>query len=207
MWDDFMNKRSHILLGLLMGFSLAVVVPGAYGQVHAIDSRNSKLIVHAYKSGLFSGFADNHEIEAPIAEGNIDESALRVSFVIESRRLKVLDPQLSPDKRRQVQERMLGPDVLDSERFPKIEFQSTRVEQAAQGSMLVTGQLSLHGAVRPISIRVSSNNGHFQGTSSLKQREFGITPVSIAGGTVKVKDELKIDFDILTDTQPNAARK
>jgi hypothetical protein len=30
----------------------------------------------------------------------------------------------------------------------------------------------------------------------LKQRDFGITPVSIAGGTVKVKNELTIDFDI-----------
>jgi hypothetical protein len=27
---------------------------------------------------------------------------------------------------------------------------------------------------------------------------FGITPVSVAGGTVKVKDELTIEFDILT---------
>jgi hypothetical protein len=32
----------------------------------------------------------------------------------------------------------------------------------------------------------------------LKQSEFGITPISLAGGTVKVKDEMKIDFDIVT---------
>ena len=36
------------------------------------------------------------------------------------------------------------------------------------------------------------------------QREFGITPVSVAGGTVKVKDELKIDFDVRTSTQAAA---
>jgi hypothetical protein len=32
----------------------------------------------------------------------------------------------------------------------------------------------------------------------LKQRDFGITPVSVAGGTVKVKDQVKIEFDIAT---------
>jgi hypothetical protein len=39
------------------------------------------------------------------------------------------------------------------------------------------------------------------GTCTLKQRDFGITPISIAGGTVKVKNELKIDFDIRTSSQ------
>jgi len=30
----------------------------------------------------------------------------------------------------------------------------------------------------------------------LKQRDFGIAPISIAGGTVKVKDEVLIEFEI-----------
>jgi polyisoprenoid-binding protein YceI len=203
-----MDKFSRILKLLRLVLPLAMVglvAGGAQGQVHSIDTVNSKVVVHAFKSGLFSGFADNHEVEAPIAEGSIDESASRVRFVIDSRRLRVLDPQLSPDKRRQVQERMIGPDVLDSDRYPQIEFESTKVEQTAAGSLLVTGKLSLHGAVRPISLTVSSENGRYRGTCSLKQRDFGITPVSIAGGTVKVKNELKIDFEIRTNAQPNTA--
>jgi hypothetical protein len=31
----------------------------------------------------------------------------------------------------------------------------------------------------------------------LKQRDFGITPVSIGGGTIKVKDEVRIEFDVV----------
>jgi polyisoprenoid-binding protein YceI len=37
----------------------------------------------------------------------------------------------------------------------------------------------------------------FTGSTKLKQTDFGITPVSVGGGTVKVKDELKLDFQIL----------
>jgi hypothetical protein len=31
----------------------------------------------------------------------------------------------------------------------------------------------------------------------LKQSAFGIEPIRIAGGTVKVKDEVKVEFDIV----------
>jgi len=60
-----------------------------------------------------------------------------------------------------------------------------------------TGRLSLHGVTRQIAVDVRSENGRFLGTCTLKQRDFGITPITVAGGTVKVKDELEIEFDIL----------
>lgn len=185
---------------ILLTVSAALVIglaPLAVGQVRQIDS-SSRLLVHAYKSGLFSGFADNHEIEAPISEGSVDEGGLQVKFSVEARRMKVLDPKLSADKRREVQERMEGPEVLDSARFPTITFESTKVERTDPGSLLVQGRLSLHGAARPISLTVKNEGGRYVGTCTLSQREFGITPISIAGGTVKVKDELKIEFDIKT---------
>jgi hypothetical protein len=31
----------------------------------------------------------------------------------------------------------------------------------------------------------------------LRQKDFGITPVSVAGGSVKVKDEVRIEFEIV----------
>ena len=190
-----MSVRKHLLI-----ISVAVtlsVAPLAIGQVHPIDN-SSRLVVHAFKSGLFSGLADNHEIEAPISEGTVDEVGLRVRFVVESGRMKVLDPKLSADKRREVQERMQGPEVLDSARFPKITFESAKVEHTDQGALRVEGRLSLHGLSRPISVSVKKENGRYVGPCTLSQREFGISPISIAGGTVKVKDELKIEFDIKT---------
>src|SRR5262249_18683028 len=158
-----------------------------------IDSAGSKLTVRAFKTGLFSGFADNHEVEAPIANGTIDEAAGRVKFTVESKQMRVLDPQMKPSRRQEVQERMLGPDVLDSGRFPQITFESTSVERPGKNPFVVHGQLSLHGVRKPIVVDVHSENGAYKGTCTLKQHEFGIEPISIAGGTVKVKDELKIE--------------
>jgi len=187
-----MRTRKHLLIIAVIGF-----VPLAFGQTRPIDN-SSRLLVHAFKSGLFSGLADNHEIEAPISEGTIDEPGMRVRFAVDARRMQVLDPKLSADKRREIQDRMEGPEVLDSEHFPKITFESTKVQRTDPGTLRVEGRLSLHGMTRPITVNVKTENGRYVGTCSLSQREFGISPISIAGGTVKVEDELKIGFDIKT---------
>jgi len=171
------------------------------GQPRAIDTQNSKLLVHVSKAGLLSALGDDHEVQAPISEGFVDEGARQVRFVIESQRMKALEPHLSPEKRQQVQERMLSPEVLDVARFPQIKFESTSVEQAGAGRLVVRGLLFLHGVTRPITVNVHTENGYYIGNATLKQRDFGITPVSIAGGTVRVKDELKIEFDIRMSAQ------
>ena len=169
----------------------------AVAQEHPIDTASSKLTVRAFKTGLFSGLADNHEIEAPITNGSVDEAAGHVKFAVDSRRMKVLDPQMNPSRRQEVQQRMLGPEVLDTTRFPQIAFESTTVERS-KDLYVVHGQLSLHGVTQPVVVNVRSENGRYEGTCTLKQRDFGIAPISIAGGTVKVKDELQIEFDIRT---------
>jgi hypothetical protein len=49
--------------------------------------------------------------------------------------------------------------------------------------------LALRGRLNPVAVDVALKDGHYLGSATIKQRDFGITPVSIAGGTVKVKDE------------------
>lgn len=193
-----MNFRFTLLLSVVLSTFCFAQRPQ---QTTSIDATNSKLMVHVSKAGLFSAFGDNHIVEAPISEGMVDEATRRVKLVIDSSRLKVLDTQLSPDKRRQVQERMLGPEVLDVARFPRISFESTGIEQVSPGRSLVRGQLLLHGERHPVVVNVRSDGIHYVGTCKLKQREFGITPVSVAGGTVTVKDEVTIEFDIRTSSR------
>ena len=86
--------------------------------------------------------------------------------------------------------------VLDVGHFPEIRVQSTSVEPKGPGHWIVHGNLALHGADRPIAVEVTLKGERYQGSASLKQTDFGITPVTVAGGTVKVKDEVKIEFEI-----------
>ncbi len=96
---------------------------------------------------------------------------------------------------------MLGPEVLDSDRFSEIRFEANKVEQTRQDRFLVSGSLSLHDRTRPICACPAFQRA-LPRDAVLKQRDFGITPVSVAGGTVRVKDTLKIEFEIATEAGP-----
>ena len=111
--------------------------------------------------------------------------------------MRVLDPGLSPKDREDVQTRMFSPDVLDVQRFGQIRFHSTAVQRLEGDRWLVHGDLELHGQIRSIAVSVARENGRYKGSTTLRQSEFAITPISIAGGTVKVKDEIAVDFDIV----------
>ena len=66
------QKPPFLILGLACWLLAALA---AAAQERPIDAATSKLTVRAFKTGLFSGLADNHEIDAPIKEGSIDEAA------------------------------------------------------------------------------------------------------------------------------------
>jgi polyisoprenoid-binding protein YceI len=87
--------------------------------------------------------------------------------------------------------------VLDSARFPNIEFASTQVRPMGQDRWMVVGNLTLHGQTHPVTAHVEKRDGRYLGSTTFKQRDFGIAPISIGGGTVKVKDEVSIEFDVV----------
>ena len=168
----------------------------AGGAPRAIDTKASTLSVHVGKSGTLSAFGHEHLIAAPIASGTADTASHRVELRVEAAALRVQDPKGSDKDREQIEKTMLGPDVLDTERYHEIVFQSTSVREAGAGAWNVSGNLTLHGATRPVTVEVRERGGHYAGSATIRQSEFGIKPVKVAGGTVKVKDEVKIEFDI-----------
>jgi polyisoprenoid-binding protein YceI len=162
-----------------------------------IDTDRSILTIHVYKAGLFSAFGHNHEISAPIQSGSFSETPPEVELSVEARKLRVLDTDVSDKDRNQIQATMLGPQVLDSEKFPEIQFQSKQVERLGEDKWVVHGNLVLHGQTRRVEVKVERQSGRYFGSVELKQKDFGIAPVSIAGGSVKVKNEVRIDFQIV----------
>jgi hypothetical protein len=169
-----------------------------YAQSQAINVNKSSLKIRVFKSGTFSAFAHDHEIQAPIDEGKIDSSSSpSVQLRVDSRKMRVLDPEISVDKRAEIQHTMEGNAVLDVEHFPEISYRSTAITKTGDAHWEVRGDLNLHGKNQPVVVVVSLEGGHYRGSVSVKQSNFGISPIRIAGGAVKVKDEVKIEFDIV----------
>ncbi len=78
-------------------------------------------------------------------------------------------------------------DFLDAARYPTITFRSTRIERADGGRWKVTGELTLLGRTRPVSLDVdgSPTDGTRAGaraTTTIDRRDFGMTYAGFAVG-------------------------
>lgn len=184
--------RQLFVLLLLVSSAVAQAAP-----VRQIDPA-STLTVYAYKTGLLAFAAHDHVIRAPIVSGEVvlAEGSQRAKLVIDARGMQVLDPKLDADKRAEVQATMHSAKVLDTGTYPQIVFRSTAVRRLDSIRWEVAGVLTLHGETRPLTLTVAEQDGAFSGEARFKQTAFGITPVSVAGGSIKVKDEVKIEFTI-----------
>lgn len=185
--------QTRILTVLLLVSGLSTV----FAQTVPVDVQNSRLTIQVFKAGLFSAFGHNHEILAPLSSGSVDLSAKKVSLHFDARSLKVLDPKASPSDRAEIQSTMLSDKVLDSARFPDITFTSKQIIPTGGNAYAAVGELSLHGVTRAIRVPVSLTGSRYVGSVKLKQTDFTIKPVSFLGGTVKVKDEVRITFEIV----------
>ena len=164
-----------------------------------LDLAASKVTVHVDKSGLFAAFAHNHTISAPLASGEIDLQKRTIALTFRAADMNVLDPEVSASDRATVEGNMKGAEVLDATRFPEIKFVSSSVAPTAgdPAHYQVDGNLTLHGVTRPVGMSVAFSGGRYTGKVTIKQTDFGITPIKIGGGAVRVKDPVEIVFEIV----------
>lgn len=193
---------SWILISFLSPLCLA------QGRIYKI-SPGSKVQIHLDASGFLGFLGDKHLIEAPIQQGRIryfsdDLGKSSVELEFSSASLHVRDPGLEDKKRQEVQQTMEGPRVLDVRAYPRILFKSSNVKQT-KGMLEIIGDLTLRGNSRKVTVlaKVNPSGPHFQatGNSRFRQTEFGIKPVTAGAGTVRVKDEVKLTFQVSADAE------
>ena len=186
-----------IMRNYICGLVVAVACQFATAQVADIDRAHSSITVKVEKSGLFSAFAHNHTIQAPLATGHLDTQKRIVSLTLNTKDMKVVDEGVKESERAEIEQTMKSEKVLDVQKYPEIRFASTSITPQDGGRHQVKGDLTLHGATHAIEFPIAESNGRYTGSVKLKQTEFGIAPVSIAGGAVKVKDVIEIVFEIV----------
>ena len=166
-----------------------------------IDTRRSFLVIHVGKAGFLSAAAHEHRINVPIASGSVDDASAPpgVRFVVEAAKLAVMaDKNVSSKDLAHVQFNMQTK-VLESSKYPNIVFQSTGAQGVGGDNWKVDGNLTLHGVTRPVTVDVKHEKDAYVGTARIKQTDFGIQPIQIGGGVVKVKNELEIRFEVYTE--------
>jgi polyisoprenoid-binding protein YceI len=186
--------------------------PGIAVGHYILDKSGSRFAVRVFAGGMLSalGHSPTLAIRDFGGEANFDPAApLQASLRIEIRAdsIEVTDDVSSKD-RREVESTMKEK-VLEISKFPEIVYESSGISAEPVGDgkykVAASGNLSLHGVSRrfPVTMQVTFNGDMMRayGEFSLLQSDYSIKAVIVAGGALKVKDELKFTFDIVAQKQ------
>jgi polyisoprenoid-binding protein YceI len=173
---------------------------------YRIDPGRSRFTVQAFAAGLLSAFAHSptfavRDYGGEVRLGNTAES-LELDLDVNPGSLDLQD-RVSASDRREIEARMFG-EVLETSVHRSIAYRGgvTRAETVGQGRYRLTldGELSLHGVARPhrfdSDLVVFADGLRLGGEAVLRMPEFGIRAVTALGGTIKLKDELNLSFDL-----------
>ena len=179
---------------------------------YSIDGSKSTFTVRAFATGLLSAFGHDPTIAIPDFHGEIlfnpeavEQSSLRI--VIHAASLTVTDDIREKDRAEinlTMQEK-----VLESDSYPDIIYESSHLTASRMGEGqywgTLDGELTLRGISRrqsvPVRISAATDELRAAGEFTIRQSDYEIVPVSAAAGTVKLKDELKLSFDISAHKQ------
>jgi polyisoprenoid-binding protein YceI len=175
---------------------------------YVMDTRASQFTVQVSSGGLLSAFGHNPTIairgfsgEAQVNADDLGRSFLKIT--IDAGSLTVRD-DISDKDRREI-ERAMQQEILETPTYPEIVYECSNIAatKAGDGNYSVTlrGDLTLHGVTRPqpVPARVALDGDSLRafGNFSLLQTDYDLKLASVAGGALKVKDELKFSFNIL----------
>ena len=179
---------------------------------YVLDPSISRFTVRVFASGVLSAFGHSPTVavrdftgEASFVADTLEHASLRV--VVQAASLRVADSISDKDRREIESEMQQG--VLESTRYPEISYECTRVSvnQTANGPIAVSlaGTLTLHGISRgvtvPAQLALLGDTLRAFGEFQLRQSDFNIKQVSAIGGGLKVKDEVKVSFDLVARKQ------
>ena len=175
---------------------------------YVIDARASQFTVQAFASGLIAVVAHSPKIAIREWEGaaRMPSSALKDGSIhvrVSASSLEVLDELREVDRREL--HRVMNKEVLETDQYPEIVYDSMEVSAEKLKDDLyrvnVHGRLTLHGVsndqdfVAQAAFGVGSVRAH--GSFTLLQSDYNIRIASIAGGTLKLQDELKFTFYVV----------
>jgi polyisoprenoid-binding protein YceI len=177
-----------------------------------VDAKASKFTVQAYATGILSVMGHNPTIAISRFTGAVDFNredltGKGLSLTMDAASLYVQDDV--SDKDRREMERIMNEQILEVSTYPTIlyeasEFKITRLEESLFLAAL-SGTLKFRGVThnQPVSARIALFGDMLRasGDFTLKQSDYRVKPVVVAGGALKLKDDLRFSFEIVARAQ------
>ncbi|HEX8283933.1 MAG TPA: YceI family protein [Pyrinomonadaceae bacterium] len=210
------GKLSTLALSSTLSAALAVVLAtGASARqtpasvVYKLDAAQSKFVVRAFAGGALWFKGHDHLVaardftgEARLTPGAVSPASLtltvRAASLAETR-------DVFTEQQKKIIDGELRDIVLEPDKYPEITFRSTDVTVEPAGGDLfrlkLGGDLTLRGVTRrvsiPVEVTLRGDTLRARGEFGVSRSDFKVPATSAFHGTVRVRDRLKVSFDIL----------
>ena len=180
------------------------------------DPKESLVAIEVFRGGSLARLGHDHVIASHDVRGFVAPGANRADLYLRLAALVVDEPDLrkqagfdtqpSEDDITGTRRNMLA--SLEAAAFPYALIHVAGIEgEGDQGGVIVNKvdkrvdvTIEVHGVRRtmraPVTVEMTSGSLVATGRLALRQTDFGVTPLSVLGGAIQVKDEVRVRFEI-----------
>jgi polyisoprenoid-binding protein YceI len=199
-------KTLALALFAALAPSLALAGPGTW-NVDASHSQVGFAVKHLVISTVRGQFGA-YQGKVVLDEADVTKSSVEATIDVNSIDTRVADRDAH----------LKGPDFFDAAKHPSITFKSTKVASAGKDQLKVTGDLTLHGVTKAVTLDVSTSpevkgmygetRRAFAATTRISRKDYGLTWNKVIEAGPAIGDEVTISLDLeVVKDQPKAAAK
>jgi len=162
---------------------------------YALETRHSQVLFAIPHLGITDYYGRFDKLSGTLSYNSTAPEKSSVSIIIDMSSVDTPSHELIGE--------LMGPNVFDSAKFPTATFKSTSVKRTGPATGTITGDLTLRGVTKPVTLDVTfggvtpdpvsgADDIGFHATATLKRTDFGITGMvweSFVGDDVKLTIE------------------
>jgi polyisoprenoid-binding protein YceI len=202
-------KGPFIKAGMIAGLAAALALPAsAETTSYQIDPRHSSAgfgVTHLMISTVRGEF---HGVTGTVVVDDSDISKSSVNVTIDATTLDTREPDRDKHLKSEA--------FFDVAKYPTITFQSTKVERTSDGSLKITGELTIRGVTKsavliatppkaPIKDPWGLQRTAASASTKINRQDFGVAwNQKLDGGGVVVGDDVSISLDVEMTVPPQA---
>ena len=190
-------------------------IPAGYTRYRVV-SGESEVRVLVYRDGPMARLGHNHVLSSRLLQGDVflgdNGQEPRVSLVLPVASFSVDQAELRAEEGKDfpgavdedaisgTKKNMLSESLLDAARFPEIRLTSRKVTGSGPDYTMtvaveVKGQT--HDLQVPVRVEQGTKELRATGEFTVTHEELGLTPFTVMGGLLSVKDEIRLRFRIV----------
>jgi polyisoprenoid-binding protein YceI len=176
-------------------------------DTYRIGPQHSRLTVQAFAGGLLSFLGHSptfavRDFRGELRWGHDTPEGAALVMAARADSLELTDAIRAAD-RLEIEPRMRG-DVLGAAAHPEARFEATEIVTAPVGDhryrLGVAGRLTLRGVTNRLAFAAELEHFHdgvrLAGGFAVRLSDYGVPPVTALGGTIRLRDELRLSFDL-----------